>query len=477
LELVRDLCAALDAAAVRYCHWKSTEALDRSATGENDLDLLVDRRDAARLGRVIRHLGFREAIPPRWKEVPGVFHAYGLDEPSGRLVHLHGHYDLVVGDDMTKNYRLPVEEAYLDSSTCDGLFPVPSPEFELVLLVVRLVLKHAGWDAIATRQGAHTASEDRELRFLLGRADPDRLRRTVRAHLPFIDDSLWARCLRAVQPRCPLVDRIATARRLQRALAPYGRRSVAADTALKVWRRGRGWIRSRTGRRSPPRPRLKTGAVVAVVGGDGAGKSTLVGSLAGWLSGAVLAMPLHLGRPRPSATTAAADRLWRLRRPRGSSRASQERVPEPRSEPGIARMTWDVLTARDRYLEARRARTLASGGAVVICDRYPLPQVRTMDGQVLGRSHARRGRLASSLIALERRFYQRMPSPDVLIVLRLDPEVAVRRRTDEEPAFVRRRSAEVWTAEWSATDAIVIDAGRSADEVASDARSALWSRL
>jgi thymidylate kinase len=136
-----------------------------------------------------------------------------------------------------------------------------------------------------------------------------------------------------------------------------------------------------------------------------------------------------------------------------------------------------VLTARDRYLEARRARTLASGGAVVICDRYPLPQVRTMDGQVLGRSHARRGRLASSLIALERRFYQRMPSPDVLIVLRLDPEVAVRRRTDEEPAFVRRRSAEVWTAEWSATDAIVIDAGRSADEVASDARSALWSRL
>ena len=35
-------------AEVRYCHWKSNDMLLKSATGENDLDLLVHRHDALR---------------------------------------------------------------------------------------------------------------------------------------------------------------------------------------------------------------------------------------------------------------------------------------------------------------------------------------------------------------------------------------------------------------------------------------------
>ena len=46
LELVRRLCQTLSTEGVDYCHWKSNEALDRSARAESDLDLLVSRRDA-----------------------------------------------------------------------------------------------------------------------------------------------------------------------------------------------------------------------------------------------------------------------------------------------------------------------------------------------------------------------------------------------------------------------------------------------
>ena len=41
LELVRRLCQTLSTEGVDYCHWKSNEALDRSARAESDLDLLV----------------------------------------------------------------------------------------------------------------------------------------------------------------------------------------------------------------------------------------------------------------------------------------------------------------------------------------------------------------------------------------------------------------------------------------------------
>ena len=46
LKIVEDLCGALAEEKVDYCHWKSNEALDRSASGDNDLDLLIGRAPA-----------------------------------------------------------------------------------------------------------------------------------------------------------------------------------------------------------------------------------------------------------------------------------------------------------------------------------------------------------------------------------------------------------------------------------------------
>jgi thymidylate kinase len=139
-----------------------------------------------------------------------------------------------------------------------------------------------------------------------------------------------------------------------------------------------------------------------------------------------------------------------------------------------------VLTARDRYRTYRRARRLASNGSIVLCDRYPLPQVSLMDGAVTARMKdpARWGRWARSLATLERRNYDQISSPDILIVLRLDPDVAVERKRGFEPeSSVRPRSEEIWRMEWGGTPAIVIDAASSKDKVLSEVRSVIWSRL
>src|SRR6185312_7207864 len=88
LALVVDLCDRLRTAGVRYSHWKSNDAIDRSASGENDLDLLVDRRSLPAFLDVLAVCGFRPARPPRRRRVPGVLHFYGVDEPTGRFVHV-----------------------------------------------------------------------------------------------------------------------------------------------------------------------------------------------------------------------------------------------------------------------------------------------------------------------------------------------------------------------------------------------------
>ena len=238
LVLIAGLCRSLDAEGVRYCHWKSNEAIARSANGENDLDLLVHRSDAERFEGILRKLGFKDTVQPGWKQLPGVYHSYGLDPPTGALVHIHAHYQLVVGDDMTKNIHLPIEESYLASSTPDQTFMIPSPAFELAVFLIRMTVKHCTWDAFVTLQGSLSRSERRELDDLLGHVDLDDVWALTDEHFPFISRELWARCLRSVKPGSSRWFRIVTASRLQRTLGGWSRRAAAcrhlgADVAAR----------------------------------------------------------------------------------------------------------------------------------------------------------------------------------------------------------------------------------------------------
>src|SRR6476469_4619515 len=122
LALVVDLCARLRAAGVSYCHWKSNDRLHLSASGENDLDLLVDRTSLQAFLVVLGELGFKQARPPRRRQVPGVLHYYGWDAPTGKLVHVDAQAQLVLGDDTTKNVHVPIEKAYLASCVAGPLF-------------------------------------------------------------------------------------------------------------------------------------------------------------------------------------------------------------------------------------------------------------------------------------------------------------------------------------------------------------------
>ena len=88
------------------------------------------------------------------------------------------------------------------------------------------------------------------------------------------------------------------------------------------------------------------------------------------------------------------------------------------------------------------------------------------------------GYLARRLVALEMSYYAKIEPPDVLIVLRVDPAVAVQRRVEEDdPGSVRERAGEIFDIDWAGTPAAVIDASRPRDEVASTIRQIVWSRL
>ena len=305
LDLVIALCRALEDEEIRYCHWKSNEAIERSASGENDLDLLIDRSDADRFGEVLHRLGFKEARPPVSREVPGLIDHYGLDAGSGRLVHLQAHYQLVLGDDMTKNFHLPIEREYLDSTGTGGLIRVPAPEFELAAFVVRMILKHSTWDSQLCLFGKLSASEQRELTHLLAQVPEPGRASALADRLPLLPPQLVERCLRSLESQPSRWARAWTARSLEQGLAAYARHPRSVDIARRTVRRGLRAARHVA--RTPARKRfVNGGALIAVVGPDTGVATSVVDGLAARLDNDLAVRRFHFAKPPGSPSSARA---------------------------------------------------------------------------------------------------------------------------------------------------------------------------
>jgi thymidylate kinase len=486
LPLVLRLAALLDEANVAYCHWKSNEALDRSLSGDNDLDLLVHRGDVRRFTEILSFLGFTRA-QKRGATAGGIESFYGYDAQADRLVHVHAHYQLVVGHDCTKNYSLPIEDPYIRSAARDDVLRVPAPEFEYVVLVIRMTLKHCTWDeilwcALRGRRAGPAASERREFADLHMRVDEQRTASILREHLPYVDAALFDACVEALAAEPSARRRIRTARRLERTLQVHARRSRRVDRLLRI----AGRIVLAAARRTKRLPKNRVaggGAIVAVTGGDGAGKTTALATLGGWLGAVFDTRVVHLGKPRWSATTYATRASLKAASLTAGFLARVAPIPPTRRLTRVIStyrpLVWLACTARDRHLAYRRARRHAIDGRIVLCDRYPHPRLTSMEVPQIERLSAGRleNRLVRALIRLERRYHLMIAPPELLVVLRVDPETAVSRKSDERPDSVRARGAEVWSIDWRAAGVPVVDASQPEDAVARELKSLVWSVL
>jgi thymidylate kinase len=85
--------------------------------------------------------------------------------------------------------------------------------------------------------------------------------------------------------------------------------------------------------------------------------------------------------------------------------------------------------------------------------------------------------LVKKLIDLENSYYERISLPDLIILLRADPKIAIQRKKDESEEDVRSRSTEVWEIDWQETLAIVVNANHSKEEVLLEVKELIWPRL
>jgi thymidylate kinase len=484
LKLITDLCQELNSRKIIYCHWKSNANLDRSASGDNDLDLLIDRSSVQQFTEILYQMGFKQALDLPEGRMPGVLDYYGYDPAAQKFVHVHAHYQLIMGHDATKNYHLPIERQYLASIVQGELFPVPASEFEYIVLVIRLMIKHFTWDVILLGNGRLSDSEQQELVYLQGRISQTRISELLKNVLPCIDESLFSRCVETLAQARSLGFRIRTGEALRRQLRANIRRSWAMDILLKGWRQVEGGIRRRVFHTSTKKHLASGGLMIAIIGGDGSGKTTAINGLFEWLSEEFDIKKIHMGKPPWSFPTTLIRGVLKIGRSLGFypfQREGSEYTVDTNMPtfPGYPWLIREVCTARDRYLLYQSGRRFATNGGLVLCDRFPLPSIKIMDGPQVDRvtRDLKTNKLIRFLAGLEEKYYNHILLPDLLITLRLDPEISVQRKTDETADSVRSRAGEIWNVDWSKTPANIMDASKTKSEVLSDLKALIWSHL
>ena len=460
--------------------------MNRSLSAENDLDLLIDQDHVSEFRHLLHELGFIPVSKQRAPEVPDTEDFFGFDTEIDRFVHIHAHYRLVLGHDRTKNYRIPIEQAYLESAIDSGVLRIPSPEFEYVVLVLRMALKYAVldeilWQAARRRRAAPKKSEVEEIEDLSGQISDEAVSDILEQHVPIIDRATFDDAVYAISGKATIPERMAVSREIETRLQPYARAGRLTDGALRSWRRLVVSAQRRTGRSPRFRP-AAGGVIIAVIGGDGAGKSTVLSSVVPWLSAEFDTLSIHLGKPNWSRTTVAVRgglKAYKVARSVLRLDAAEDRTGGTSTEFGYHPTVWDVCTARDRYLTYRRARRFANSGGLVVSDRYPNPSLELMDAPQIARRFEGRG-----LSGITRRFsrheidyHDAIGSPDVTIILKVDPNVAAARKTDEPADYVRRRSAEIWNANWLESSGYVVDASQPVDDVIAEVKALIWSSL
>lgn len=478
-KLVEDLFNALESLDINYCHWKSNEALDRTFNGKNDIDILVDKKDSERLTSVLTKLDFKHVrYPTNDQHLPSMHSFYGYDAVRNIFIHVHLHYHLIFGHGANKTLRIPIEKTYLRTALIDDDFniKIAHPAFELIYLVIRFTVKYSLLQNVLLRRRMNVAHIKRELNFLLLKVDHEEIKKTIEKHFPFLGWTIFERCFnRLKNGNASLIEAYVCREKMLKTLAPF---SIMPIWKLHLRRRYKICWRLLNAKLKfvNTKARLYTaGKFIAVVGGDGAGKTTLISSVTDWLKVRFNIIYIHLGKPPASLLTI----LFRwIAKTNTLKKMIQKRLGIKVIEIDYFWMAYQVLVARDRSLLYKKALTITSKGGLVISDRFPLHFVKMMDSPKCSKgSHLSNKRLVNWLTEKEKEYYKYFISPDVLLALRVHPDVAVERKTDEPSDYVRRRSTEFYHTDWDRLGIELLDAGLKKEEVLKNAKEIIWANL
>ena len=322
----------IETSSIDYRIWKGLHKIDAAFRGENDLDVYIPAVHTADAVEILIEAGWKRFLAP--VEFEGIFHWFYYDNSSSNFYHLHIYNVMRTGPTYSKHFVIEgFESLNTQYQVVNGL-RIFDAKTSLKIHQTRLILKKHSLLAklFAKREvGKHTKEE-----IFLHNLLPDN-------------------------------QKVSNSNFTYKVYREFGYfliiKNIVKRAMSKILRK---------------RKKLSHGISVAVIGTDGAGKSTLVKESARILSENLIVYTMSFGRPSLSILTAP---LWITRKfiqAVKPIKIGTQMNPSP-SETSLLRAIYHVFIAIERLYVCRRICSLLSKGCCVIVDRCPSMQIGQMD--------------------------------------------------------------------------------------------------
>ncbi len=482
LKAANDVGRALAAAGCRFVHWKSNGHLAEALSGQTDIDVFAEPGQQAAVRDCLLAEGCLKLQGQPWASYPDVEDWLAFDAETGRFLHLHLHFALVTGLRRIKHLRLPWAETLLANSdhSLDAVWPTPTPEMELTILLVRMWAKMPPVRrAFGPRLPRHVRGE---FDWLMSRADPAAAARLAASLFPEGDAAAIAALVSGPPPTDEAV--LSLSRRLYGTLKGASRMPWPVALLRSSWLNLRAAAAKRLRRFRPATITGKRvagrGLVVAFIGSDGSGKSTLTREMRAWLRYKLDVHGYYMGSGQGStrlldkARHAVKAKTKKNKPPKALRTASEV----PRKPPGfVGRLAalHHLPAIRAKLRGLRQARRLAEGGSIIVLDRFPQSQFPGIyDGPRLQDGHGFAWAAQAELSA----FHEAAGlAPDLVVKLMISPGVAHARKPDHNLETVKRKATITGLLAFPDSQVVEIDAEQPLDQVILEAKNAIWQAM
>jgi len=283
-------------------------------------------------------------------------------------------------------------------------------------------------------------------------------------YCPVIDDHLFIRCIETLNSYSPLRTRVKLARHVRKRLKVYAKHTFF-ERGFAYFLLFQAELRRRLGTKQKNKVLQAGGAMIAIIGADATGKSTLVAETERWLGNVFAVKVIHTGKPPSSGLTLPINIVLALVRgliSRKRSSGFNKQPPLDDSSPtqhkfrGVSSLLYAVravVLARDRLRLILRARRRVAWGEIIICDRYPSNALGAMDSPRLTCEKLKSGPVVAiynRLVWLEKKLYKQIPPPDIVLKLKVSLDTALKRNRErngqDEKSYLkaRHRQSQMW---------------------------------